>query len=220
MPPILCKHNGSYKQRQYWYFLATDPDWKCSSSCYYGYLLRRTRLLLASFSVSAVWITCNLTFMVTKNIVFVWQHRWNSCTHMWKDTYFWDPNLLFCRSLSLNYSVQTPQTPRNFHPGGGQTEVERWQSTQVAYLNEHTRCACCRNAAPPPSPPRYWHLKRNYSRNTQTMHFAPSEYHFKCSWGMGFSQSLCLCIVTGPAHHYIRVMGWVFMVCLRCCASQ
>lgn len=64
-----------------------------------------------------------------------------------------------------------PQTPHNSHPGGGQTELGRWQSTQEhTKMNTHVALG----AGTQLHRSRYWHLKRNYSRNTQITRFAPS----------------------------------------------
>lgn len=147
---------------------------------------------------SAVWITCNLTFVVTKT-PFLFDNAAEICVklYLFLKGYILLRPPTFCfyflwGGLSFNYGVQTPQTPHNSHPVGWQRSgLGRWHSTRVA-TKMNTHVVWCRNAAPPPSPPRYWHLKCNYSRNTQIVHFAPSKYNFKCSWGMRFSPELVL----------------------------
>ncbi len=73
---------------------------------------------------------------------------------------------------SLNYGSRTPQTPHNSHPGGGQSELGRWQSTQEhIIMNTHVALG----AGTQLHRSRYWHLKRIYCRNTQITRFSPSK---------------------------------------------
>lgn len=94
---------------------------------------------------SAVWITCNLTFVVTKT-PFLFDNAAEICVklYLFSKGYILLRPPTFCfyflwGGLSFNYGVQTPQTPHNSHPVGWQRSgLGRWHSTRVATkMNTH-----------------------------------------------------------------------------------